>query len=195
MTRSDLTFQSFRSWLVCIKGLQSKPAGDVVSRCRRVERILGISLDIVLVAQDGCSNLIEELRHEEKVPANSRSNVIRAVQLYADFLSENASDRASDLEWAATLESFRNWLLFERGLRPSTTSAVISRLLRAERIIGVPVIDAVVTDPGLNSLIADIERECFENARQNRIKRNPSGDLKSAVRLFARFQGSTSANA
>lgn len=43
--------QGFRAWLVDKKGMGEKSAGDVLSRCRRIEREFGISLNEIAISK------------------------------------------------------------------------------------------------------------------------------------------------
>jgi len=64
----------FRKWLISTKGISLKGAGDLVSRCRRVERDLKLSLDSSLHSKDGM----------EKIQAKIRLNAAKMASEGAD---------------------------------------------------------------------------------------------------------------
>ncbi|WP_273009191.1 hypothetical protein [Alcanivorax sp.] len=50
---------SFKNWLIDVKGMTPKAAGDVVSRCKRVKRELGASFDDAFRSEDNFVSLME----------------------------------------------------------------------------------------------------------------------------------------
>jgi hypothetical protein len=76
----------FREWLEDRKGLKARSASDVVSRTRRVEKLIDISLEVPY------EQIIESLIKNEEYKNFSpyvKSQVKRAIKLYKEFVSEN----------------------------------------------------------------------------------------------------------
>ncbi len=81
-----------QDWLINKKEFQKKSARDVISRCKRVERIFDISLDTTLKSQADVNELIDRLRAEsssylapEVKKVYAVSVLRRAVKLYAEY--------------------------------------------------------------------------------------------------------------
>ena len=81
-----------QSWLIDTKGFQKKSARDIVSRCKRVEKIFSISLDVTLQSKADIDGLIDRLGTEsssylapEVKKVYAVSVLRRAVKLYAEY--------------------------------------------------------------------------------------------------------------
>jgi hypothetical protein len=94
----------FILWLRTKKRLGDKPARDVVSRCRRIERELDVSLARVCRSDRAFVELLHELK--QKVGAYSQAaaetkNVYgplrRAARLYSEFLVGPSETRSAHL--------------------------------------------------------------------------------------------------
>lgn len=101
MTRSKHSFndiqESFREWLIQ-SGLSEKLAGDVLSRCRRIERELSISLiDLVetkekyLILMTRIHSFSFAVTITSKAAYAIRSNFYRASRLFAKFVIGDTS--------------------------------------------------------------------------------------------------------
>ena len=85
--------REFRQWLTETKGFKQKSAGDILSRCRRVERVLGISLREELSQPADVEDIRQKLRQNQAAYLDPKTNPIyavavlqRAVNLYGEYL-------------------------------------------------------------------------------------------------------------
>ena len=85
---------NFREWLICNKAYKPRPARDMLSRCKRVERIFNISLDKSIETQKNLEELLHRLKNDAdsylRVGANHTTSVgiLRtAVRLYHEYLN------------------------------------------------------------------------------------------------------------
>ncbi len=83
---------NLQDWLIRNKHLGEKPSGDVLSRCRRVERILHISLENEVHPHDRLEKVLERIRKETGSylkPGSNQQYVVsqlrRAAILYAEY--------------------------------------------------------------------------------------------------------------
>jgi hypothetical protein len=86
----------FKNWLLKNKQLGAKQSGDVLSRCRRIERVLNVSLDGTVSSQSKLDALMERLWSEAAEylrPGANRttaaSQLRSAARLYAEYKSSN----------------------------------------------------------------------------------------------------------
>jgi hypothetical protein len=84
--------KDFFRWLTTKKGLRRESAYDVMSRCRRVERTLSISLREIVQSQDALYSLILRIDNEPHAFLKPGSNVQfgvgvlkHAVTCYAEY--------------------------------------------------------------------------------------------------------------
>lgn len=85
--------EPFNEWLASERGYSDRAARDVVSRCRRIEKILGTSLDRSVRSATGRDTILERLRADADQYLRPGSNkttavgiLLSAVRLYHDFL-------------------------------------------------------------------------------------------------------------
>ena len=85
---------SFREWLISKKAYSHRPARDMLSRCKRVERIFSISLDETIKTEKSLDERLHRLKNDAdsylKVGANHITSVgiLRtAVRLYHEYLN------------------------------------------------------------------------------------------------------------
>lgn len=83
-----------KNWLISEKNFGKKSAGDVVSRCRRIERILEISLDISVDTPEGLDHIATRLKGESSTYLKPHVNKVyavavlrRAATLYSEYLA------------------------------------------------------------------------------------------------------------
>jgi hypothetical protein len=83
-----------RQWLITEARYAARSAKDVLSRCRRVERIFNVNLDKAVKTQDGLEKIMNRLQNESgsylKPKVNrmlSVSIMKTAVKLYHRFLN------------------------------------------------------------------------------------------------------------
>lgn len=81
----------FREWLGREKCLADKPAGDVISRCRRIERDMEVSLARACRSDRSFVQLLHDLKTRvEEYSSGPSRNVYgplrRAARLYSEFL-------------------------------------------------------------------------------------------------------------
>ena len=69
----------FKEWLINDMGKDLRQAGDILSRCRRVERVLDISLDGATASEDKFSAMMERLAAEANNYLKPGSNRITAL--------------------------------------------------------------------------------------------------------------------
>lgn len=88
----------FKNWLVETKGFGKKSAGDVLSRCRRIEKTFGVSLDKIIHLESEVRNLHQRLQEEsgsylkpDTNPVYGVSVVRRALSLYTEYKLQEAS--------------------------------------------------------------------------------------------------------
>jgi hypothetical protein len=84
--------QGFENWLRTEKRLGAKTCKDVVSRCKRVERALGISLDRTLTSPGRCAKVCDRLNEEVRSfvragaqPKHATTALRHATRLYAAY--------------------------------------------------------------------------------------------------------------
>ncbi len=88
--------ERFRSWLARGKGYSDKVVANQVSRCRRVERELGLSLDASVNTDAGLDSVIVRIREEILTDASDKSrregqaSLISATRRYAEFLASSS---------------------------------------------------------------------------------------------------------
>lgn len=83
-----------KNWLVLEKNFGKKSAGDVVSRCRRIERILEVSLDTLVNTPKGLQHVTDWLKKESSIYLKPDVNKVyavavlrRAATLYSEYLA------------------------------------------------------------------------------------------------------------
>ncbi len=83
-----------KNWLISEKNFEKKSAGDVVSRCRRIERILEISLDTSANTPEGLHHVATRLKGEASTYLKPDVNKVyavavlrRAATLYSEYLA------------------------------------------------------------------------------------------------------------
>lgn len=86
---------TFKKWLIEDMRYAGRSAKDVLSRCRRVERVLGINLNKAVKSKKGCDDVCQRLVDKAdtyiKPGANkvgSVSIIATAVKLYHNFLNK-----------------------------------------------------------------------------------------------------------
>ncbi len=87
--------EDFKKWLRREKCLQERSAGSVLSRCRRVERLLGITLDSIVHRPEAVDDVKEWLRREAPSYlqpdaiywSSSIASLRQAVTLYVEYAS------------------------------------------------------------------------------------------------------------
>lgn len=86
------SMEGFRSWLVNDKLYSERVASNAVSRCRRVERDLSLSLDASVSIEAGLAGVIDRIGQEiladatEKSRREGQASLISATRRYAEFL-------------------------------------------------------------------------------------------------------------
>ena len=87
---------NFREWLIRNKAYSPRPARDMLSRCKRVERIFDISLDKSIKTEKNLDELLYKLKNDAdsylKTGANHTTSVgiLRtAVRLYHEYLNSD----------------------------------------------------------------------------------------------------------
>ena len=87
--------KEFLYWLKERKRLKKKSAGDVISRCKRIERTFEIELDSTLKNQKGYNTLYKKLMDKSDLYLKKGSNkatavavLRRAAKHYFEFLQE-----------------------------------------------------------------------------------------------------------
>ena len=87
---------AFRNWLASTRGIKDTTIRAVISRCLRIERMLGISLDESVGTREGLDDVIDRLRQKAPAYIVSRTgsrerdpsqDLRRAAQLYHDFMA------------------------------------------------------------------------------------------------------------
>ena len=85
---------NFREWLIRKKAYSPRPARDMFSRCKRVERIFNISLDKSIKTEKNLDELLHRLKNDAdsylKAGVNHITSVgiLRtAVRLYHEYLN------------------------------------------------------------------------------------------------------------
>ena len=85
---------NFREWLIRKKAYSPRPARDMLSRCKRVERIFNISLDKSIKTEKNLDELLHRLKNDAdsylKAGVNRITSVgiLRtAVRLYHEYLN------------------------------------------------------------------------------------------------------------
>lgn len=83
-----------KNWLISEKNFGKKSAGDVVSRCRRIERILEISLDTSANTPEDLHHVATRLKEESSTYLKPDVNKVyavavlrRAATLYSEYLA------------------------------------------------------------------------------------------------------------
>lgn len=86
----------FREWLIINQGMKRKSAGDVISRCRRIEKILGLSIEDKIQTSDGLDEILFRLDDESSNYLSPDTNKIfavgvlkRAAKLYQAYILED----------------------------------------------------------------------------------------------------------
>jgi len=85
--------EQFRLWLVQHKRYSPRVRSDALSRCRRVERALLLSLDQSVKSQGELENVIQRIREEILIEASDKSrkegqaSLFHAVKRYHEFLN------------------------------------------------------------------------------------------------------------
>ncbi len=88
--------ERFGSWLSRHKGYSDRVVANQVSRCRRVERELGLSLDASVNTDAGLDTVIDRIREEILTDASDKSrregqaSLIAATRRYAEFLASSS---------------------------------------------------------------------------------------------------------
>lgn len=72
----------FRRWLEAEKGVKGRSKNDICSRLRRALTMLGVSSDVVSVADLARLELLDEF---VKCSVNVRSQLRRTIKLYLEF--------------------------------------------------------------------------------------------------------------
>lgn len=89
----DTAAEGFRSWLVHDKGYPAAVVSNHVSRCRRVERELALSLDASVNTDAGLEGVVDRIREEiltyasDKGRREGQASLISATRRYAEFLA------------------------------------------------------------------------------------------------------------
>lgn len=85
---------NFREWLICKKAYSPRPARDMLSRCKRVERIFDISLAKSIKTEKDLDELLHRLKNDAhsylKAGASHTTSVSilrTAVRLYHEYLN------------------------------------------------------------------------------------------------------------
>jgi hypothetical protein len=94
--------QDFREWLTQSYGVSLTVAGDVISRCRRVERLTALELQQAVRRKKSFDALIEALDDSIRAISNISRKRARlaashryAVRLYARFLANSRTQEHS----------------------------------------------------------------------------------------------------
>jgi hypothetical protein len=83
----------FRLWLENKRSIKGRYLSDIMSRCRRIERLLDMSLDSAVASEQKLNRAISYLGHNSKTylrrGADSKSvSMLRvAVRYYAEFIN------------------------------------------------------------------------------------------------------------
>lgn len=84
--------EGFKTWVIRKKKLGVKSARDVVSRCKRVERVFGISLHSAIRNSNDANQMVKQLTREQSKFFSPSTNKVyalavlaRAVRLYGEF--------------------------------------------------------------------------------------------------------------
>jgi hypothetical protein len=72
--------EQFLEWLIKVRGLATRPARDVLSRCRRIERTLGVQLKRVASTQASSDSTIIKIRE-----TFDRNDVVYAFRLFVNY--------------------------------------------------------------------------------------------------------------
>jgi hypothetical protein len=72
--------ERFFQWLVNVRGLSEKPAKDILSRCRRIERTFGVELAKVAATQSATDTAVDRIR-----ASLNRNDVLYAFRLFVTF--------------------------------------------------------------------------------------------------------------
>ena len=82
----------FLRWLIHNKELKEKSARDVLSRCRRIERVVGIDLDDAVESDDTFIALlfllkekVSDFSSETAISRNVYAPLRRAARLYSEY--------------------------------------------------------------------------------------------------------------
>lgn len=82
----------FTEWLRNVHDMKRKSSNDVVSRCRRIEKIFNIDLDDYVYDSKKVARLTERLRTEYHTYLKPETNrhyavtvIIRALNLYTEY--------------------------------------------------------------------------------------------------------------
>lgn len=85
---------NFRKWLIEKVRYSNRSANDAASRCRRVEKLLNVELNVVVRTEKGFEMMRERLRKGKNSYFKPGINIgkaidtlIRAVKLYHQFLN------------------------------------------------------------------------------------------------------------
>ncbi len=86
--------ETFRSWLVDSRGVSKRVAGDIISRCRRIQKVTGVDLSEAVVRKSSFDLLMDNL---DEFILETTENIQRrqtlagslryATRLYAKFLA------------------------------------------------------------------------------------------------------------
>jgi len=85
--------ESFRSWLLANNRYTINAASSVLSRCRRVERDLALSLDASVRTSFGYAEVVARIQEElltnesDKTRKEGQASLVSATRRYADFLA------------------------------------------------------------------------------------------------------------
>jgi hypothetical protein len=72
---------SFQTWLVAKRAFGRKSAQDAASRCKRVEKTLGMPLDRVVSSQEAFNTALQRIWRAHA----GRHDLLYAMRLYAAF--------------------------------------------------------------------------------------------------------------
>ena len=85
----------FRQWLEGARGMSPKSASDVVGRCRRAERVLGVALR-ELAGQGVRADVVAARLTERGEQRKRFSDMRRAALLYLEYLRGRGKGSRSD---------------------------------------------------------------------------------------------------
>lgn len=187
--------QSFRAWLMQNRKHNPRVAGNAVSRCQRVERMLGIDLFEALGNDNGLEDILRRteaafraIHGDNYVRAGGRSLAV-AVKRYAEFIQSSPTEAWTEKRRDAMWLAFREWLECRRGLKPSTADSMVSRCWRMERMLDVSLDQVASTHRGVQELIAQLKDTMSAQANTGAPSKpvHPYYDLRAAVLHFHAF--------
>ena len=92
----------FRSWLINDRELGPKPAADVLSRCRRAERMVDSSIDSRARSDGEFVRLMAEVSDavlEDGGNVYTTASLRHALRLYSEFLVGPRANRTKFRRW------------------------------------------------------------------------------------------------